>query len=104
MLGVGLEYLVVLGGLAVMIQKWPVKSKVDLQDRKMFEILFNAVNGEHFLGERFSGNDFGAFGNSAQVAVLGVNLPDPAGIPITGRTDEELGMNIAEMESFQTIW
>ena len=104
MLGVGLEYLVVLGGLAVMIQKWPVKSEVEFQDRKMFEILLHTVNGEHCFGERFPGNDFRAFGYAAMVAVLGVNLPDPAGIPITGRADEELGMNIAEMESFQSIW
>ncbi len=96
--GIGLEYLVVLGGLPVLIQQQPVKSGINLQYREMLEVLRHAVYGEHFFDEGFSGNDFGPFGYSAFVPVQRINLSDPAGISVTGRTYENLGMEIAEAE------
>jgi hypothetical protein len=34
------------------------------------------------------------------VAIQGINLPDPAGIAIAGRPDENLGVEVPEMEGF----
>ena len=68
--GVSLQYLIVLGGLAIMVQQRPVKSEIDLQDREMFEILLHTVYWEDFFDEGFPGNDFGPFGYVALVAVL----------------------------------
>jgi hypothetical protein len=70
MLSVSLQYLVVLGGLAVLVQERPVESEIDLQDREMFEILLDAVDREDFFNEGFSTYDFGAFGYAALVAFL----------------------------------
>jgi len=67
----------------------------------MFEILLHAINWQHFFYERFPGNDFGAFGNPVLVAVVRVYLIEPASVPITGRTYENLGMEIAEMEGLE---
>src|SRR5450759_1497896 len=99
--GISFQHLVVLGWLAVMIQKRPVNSEVELQDRKMFEVLLYAVYGEDFFDKSFPTDDFGPLGYSALVAVLGINLSDPASITITGRTDGDEGMNIAEIKGFQ---
>jgi hypothetical protein len=90
--GISFQDLVVLGGLAVMIQQRPVKSEIDLQHLEMFEVLFHAVDRQDLFGKGSSANDFASLGYSATIPVLGVNLPDPAGIPVTGSADEDLGM------------
>ena len=67
----------------------------------MFEIFLHAINRQDLFGKRSSADDFGALGNPALVAVLGVNLSDPASISITGRSYENFWMEIAEVEGFQ---
>ena len=67
----------------------------------MSEILLHALDREHLLNERFSGNGSGAFGYLAFKAIFRVNLSDPAGITVTGRTDADLWMKAPEMESLQ---
>jgi hypothetical protein len=67
----------------------------------MVEVLFRAINREHFFDKRFAANDFGPFGYPAFITIMRVNLPDPTGISITGRTYEDLGMEVAEMKGLK---
>ena len=67
----------------------------------MFEILLYAIYWQDFFDKGSPGDDFGAFGYAACIAIWGINLPDPAGISVTGRTYEDLGMEIAEIEGFR---
>ena len=62
----------------------------------MFKIFSHAINRQYLFGKSSPGDDFGSFGYSSLIAIFGVNLPDPAGISITGGTYENLGMDIAE--------
>lgn len=101
--GIGLQNLVVLGGLAIMVQERSVESEVYFEDREMFEILLHTVHREHFFNKRFRGDNFGSFCNPALVTILRINLSDPAGISVTGRTYVNLGMEIAELEGLQMI-
>jgi hypothetical protein len=82
--------------LALLIQKEPVKGEIDLQHREMFKIFSHAVDWHAFFDKSFPGDYFGSSGYSSLIVTFGVNLPDPAGISITGGTYENLGMDIAE--------
>jgi hypothetical protein len=68
--GVSFQYLIILGGLAVLIQERPVKNEINLQDREMFKVLLYAIYWEDFFAEGFPPDDFGALGYMALVAVL----------------------------------
>ena len=95
-----LQHLIVLGRLAILIQEQPVKSEIYLQDLEMFEVLLHAIHGKNFFDKSSSANGFASLGQAASIAVLGVNLPDPAGIPVTGSAHEDLGMETAKIEVF----
>jgi hypothetical protein len=95
-----LQHLIVLGRLAVLIQKEPVEGEIDLQHREVFKILFGAINRQYLLDKIFPGDYFGAFGYPFLIAVFGVNLANPAGISIAGCPDEDLRMKVPEMEGF----
>jgi hypothetical protein len=52
----------------------------------VFKILLDAIYRQDFFDKSFPGDDFGAFGYSALIAVFGINLAEPAGISVRGRT------------------
>jgi hypothetical protein len=86
----------------VLVQQRSVKCEIDLEDREMFEVLLDAVNREYFFDRRSSGSDFGAFGYVAPAPVLRINLSKPAGLTVTGRTNEDLGMNYTAPQQTET--
>jgi hypothetical protein len=67
----------------------------------MVEILPDAFNGKDFFAVCVGTNDFGPFGYPAFIAVFGINLPYPAGIPIAGCTYQDLGVEIAKVEGLR---
>jgi hypothetical protein len=69
--------------------------------REMLEIFSHAICPQYFLDESFPGDYSGSFGYPPLIAILGLNLTDPAGIPIRGRADENLRMQRAEIEGLQ---
>jgi hypothetical protein len=95
---VGLENLVVLGGLAVLVFEWMVKGEVDFQDREMFEVFGDAVHREDFFNEGIFPHHLAALLYPALIAFLGLDLPQPAGVPVTGHAHSDLGIKVAEEE------
>lgn len=67
----------------------------------MFKILLDAINRQDFFDKGSPGDYSGSFGYSSLIAIFGVNLADPAGITIRGRSYEYPGVKIAEMEGFR---
>ena len=98
MLLIGLEGLEGLGGLAVLISEGTVEGEVDFQDREVLEILGDAVYREDFFNEGMFPHHLGALPDAALIAFLGIDLSQPAGIPVTGRAHLDLGMEVAEVE------
>jgi len=66
----------------------------------MLEKLLHTVDRQDLFDKGSSAHDFGPFGYSAGIAVLGIKLSDPAGVPVTGSADEDLGMKTAKIEVF----
>jgi hypothetical protein len=66
------------------------------------EIFLHAVYWQNFFDKSSPGDYFGSFGYASCIAVFGINLSDPTGITITGRTYEDLGMKIAEIEGCES--
>lgn len=62
------------------------------------------VNRENFFDVGFPCDYTAAFRDESLIEVFGIDLPDPAGIAIAGRTDEDLGMNFVEMEGFKVAF
>jgi hypothetical protein len=75
MLLVGLEDLEGLGGFAVLIFEGTVECKVNLQDREVLEVFFDAVHREDFFNESMFPDHLGALSDPALVAFLGIDLP-----------------------------
>jgi hypothetical protein len=65
--------------------------------KEVFEVLHHAVYRQDLFDKGSTGYDFGAFGYVSLILVVRVNLAEPAGITVTGRPDENLGMEIAEV-------
>jgi hypothetical protein len=99
MLGVILQDVIILGQLAILVQQWPVEGVIDLQNWKVFEILLHAIDRQDLFDKGFSCDDMGPPNYAALIAVLRVNLPNPAGIAITGCTNEDLGMEISKIKA-----
>lgn len=64
----------------------------------MVEILLPAINRQDLLDESLSDDDLGGSGYTSCMAIRRINLSDPSGISITGRTHEDLRMEVAEIE------
>jgi len=80
------------------------ENMLEVTDPQDIQVFLHAINRKHFFDKGIYPNNLRSFGDPAGIAVLGVYLPDPAGIPIAGRTDEGLRMNFAEMEGFQVAF
>ncbi|MFA4902276.1 MAG: hypothetical protein WC600_05970 [Desulfobaccales bacterium] len=63
------QHPVVLGWVAVLVQELPVKREIDLENRKMFEILFDTIYWQDFFDKCSSGYDFASLGYAALVPV-----------------------------------
>ena len=68
----------------------------------MFEILGDAVYREDFFGEGVFPHHLGALPDAALIALLGIDLSQPAGVAVTGRAHLDLGMEVAE-EKFLNV-
>jgi hypothetical protein len=92
------KYMITLGGLPFPIEERLIEGIVNLQDLKMLKVLFDTVNGQDFFDKGFSPDGIGSTGDPTGVTLSGVYLTDPSGIPITRRSNEELGVEITELE------
>ena len=96
MLLVGLEGLEGLGGLAVLVSEGTVEGEVDFQNREMLEILGGAVYREDFFNEGVFPHHLGALPDAALIAFKRIDLSKPSGIPVTGSTHLDLGVEVSE--------
>ena len=64
----------------------------------MLEILGDAVYREDFFNKGMFPHHLGALSDTTLIVFLGINLPHPAGVPVTGRAHLDLGMEPAEDE------
>jgi hypothetical protein len=97
--GIGLQNLVSLSRFAALVQERLVKGEVELQDRKVLEILPDAVNREDLLDKRPAGDDLRPSGDPPLIATWGIDLPEPAGVPVARGPQEDLGVEVPEVES-----
>jgi hypothetical protein len=58
----------------------------------------DAVNREDFFSEGMFPHHLGALPDTTLIAFLSINLPHPAGVPVTGCAHLDLGMEVAEVE------
>jgi hypothetical protein len=74
-------------------------------DREAFEVLDDAVTGrsKDFYEKGAFSNHLGALSSTALIAVLGIYLPQPAGIPITGCAQLDLGIEVVEEKFLDVI-
>jgi hypothetical protein len=103
-LSVSLENVEVLRWLAVTIYAKGIEGVVDLKNPKVLEILLDALNRQGFFHEGFPANDVCATANPAFIEFLGVDLPDPSGIPVAGSSHQNLRMQISELEFLYAPW
>ena len=74
-----------MGRLAVLIFKGTVEGEVYLQDREVLEILGDALHRKDFFNEGVFPYRLGTLPDAALIAFLGIDLPQPAGVPVTSR-------------------
>ena len=96
MLSVGLEDLEGLSGFAVLFSEGTVEGEVNFQDWEVFEILGSAVNREDFFGDGVFPHHLGTLSYTVLIAVLGIDLPKPAGVSVAGPAHLDLGMEMPE--------
>ena len=66
----------------------------------MLKILRHTLDRQGFLGEVIIPDLMAPAGNSFFVSALGIDLPDPPGIPVAGRPDQDVLGEVAELETF----
>jgi hypothetical protein len=62
----------------------------------MLEILCHTLDRQGFLGEALVSNHMASAGDPVFETALGINLPDPPGIAIAGRSDLDVLRKVAE--------
>ena len=75
-----------------------VKSVVDSEKRKVLEVLGYAFKRKGFFIEGLIPCLMAPVSNSFFVSPLRINLPDPPGIPVTGRSNQDVWMGVANPE------
>ena len=80
------------GGFLILPPKRLIEGVINFKDRKVFEVFPHAVNREGLFDERLFAYGVGSPGDAACVAFLGVNLSNPSGIPVAGRSKKDIGM------------
>lgn len=66
----------------------------------MLEIFPHALDRQGFLGEVLFLDLMAPADDPFFIAPRGINLPDPPGIPVAGRPDQDVLREIAEEEAF----
>ena len=79
--------MIILGGLAIFFKNRAIKGVVDFEERKMLEVFGYAFNRQGFFVEGLTPYFMAPAGNAFFVSPLRINLPDPPGIPVTGRSN-----------------
>jgi len=70
----------------------------------MGEVFLYAVHRKQLFDKGFSWDYLRPLGDPSGIAILRANLPNPAGVTVTGRSEENVGMNFPEMEGFQVAF
>ena len=86
MLLVGLECLEVVGRIAVIIKERAVKCEVDFQDREVFEILGDAVYWQDLFSVSMVLHLLCALPDTALIALLSIDLSQPASLSVASST------------------
>ena len=81
------EDMKILSGLAIFLQKQAIKGAVNFKEGKVYEVLGYAFNRQGFFVEGLTPYFMAPAGNAFFVSPLRINLPDPPGIPVTGRSN-----------------
>jgi hypothetical protein len=84
----------------MVIQKQTVESEIQFQDREMLKILLHAFYGQELLSDGLASHCLGSFRDLPSEPIRGIDLPEPSCIPVTGRADRDLRMEIAKEEFF----
>ena len=92
------EDMKILGGLTIFLQKQAIKGIVDFEEGKVLKVFRYAFNRQSFFVEGFVPDLVAPAGNSFFVSPLRINLPDPPGIPVTGRSNQDVWMGVANPE------
>jgi hypothetical protein len=84
------EDMKILDGLTISLQKQAIKSVVNFERGKVLEVFGYAFNREGFFFEGLIPDFMAPAGNPFLISPLGINLPDPSGIPVTSRSKEDV--------------
>ncbi len=69
-----------------------IEGVIDFEDRKVLKVFSHAVNREDFFDERLFAYGVGSPGDATCVAFLGIDLANPSGIAVAGRSKKDIGM------------
>ena len=100
LLAVAFEDMEIRGGASLGFQEGAIKGVIDFQDGKVLKIFRHALDRQGFLGEGLVPDLMAPAGNPVFISALGINLPDPPGIPVAGRPDQDVLGEVAEKETF----
>ncbi len=92
------EDMKILSGLSIFLQKQAIKGVVNFKEGKVYEVLGYAFNRQGFFVEGLIPYFMAPAGNAFFVSPLRINLPDPTGIPVTGRSNQDVWMGVANPE------
>ena len=79
-----------------------IKGKIDFEGSEMLEIFLNRRYRQDLFHKGLPPNRLGPPGKTLAVAFFGIDLPDPACIPITGRSDKDIRMKVPELKRCKT--
>ena len=65
----------------------------------MLEVFPHAVNWEHLFDEGLFPYGVGSPSDAACIALLGIDLANPSGIAVAGRSKKDIGMEAPELKS-----
>jgi hypothetical protein len=88
----------ILSRFSVPLQEGAIKGVVDFEEGKVLKVFRYAFNRQSFFVEGFVPDLVAPAGNSFFVSPLRINLPDPPGIPVTGRSNQDVWMGVANPE------
>jgi len=84
------------GGLTIFLQKQAIKGVVYFKQGKVLEVFGYAFNREGFFIESFVPDLVAPAGNSFFIPLFRINLPNPPSISVTGRSDEDIRIEISK--------
>jgi hypothetical protein len=76
----------------MVVQKQTVESEIQFQNREVLKILLHAFYRQEFLSDGLTSHGLGSFRILSSEPVLGIDLPEPTGIPVAGCAQNHAGM------------